>query len=158
MPAESRLLDVVALRHTDRTAFAATPVPAALLVELSAAARWAGAYLVAVQQPDRVLALEVLVARADQDVRKDPGLRAKLGDWVRPGVDPAEGLPVGALPDHGNSRASSLALRDFEPQDAPRAGRLEPAAAEHPLLLVLSTDGDGPEDWARPARRWPGSC
>jgi nitroreductase len=146
---EQRLLDAVALRHTDRTAFAATPVPAELIVELSAAAQQDGAHLAAEQQPDRVLAIDVLVAHADQVLRQDPGQRAELGSWVRPGNHPAEGVPGGALPDHGRDRGSSLTLRDFEPDDDTGPAPLDPPVAEHPLLVVLSTDGDRPEDWAR---------
>ncbi len=146
---ELRLLDAVALRHTDRTAFASTPVPPALVAALSTAARQDGAHLAAEQQPDRVLALEVLVSHADRVQREDTGLREELGRWVRPGAHPAEGVPTGALPDHGRARGSSLTLRDFDPEDAPAAAPLEPPTPEQPLLLVLSTDGDGPEDWAR---------
>ena len=147
--ADLRLLEAVELRHTDRTAFAPTPVPAALVTELSVAAQQDDAHLVAEQQPDRVLALEVLVSHADRVLREDPGFRDEMGHWVRPGSHPAEGLPAGALPDHGSSRGSSLALRDFEPEDAPGPASADPPVAEHPLLMVLSTDGDGPQDWAR---------
>jgi Nitroreductase family len=101
------------------------------------------------QQPDRVLVLEGLVARADRTLRADADVRDELRGWVRPGPRPVEGVPVGALPDHGRDRGSSLALRDFDPDDAPPPDRSAPPVAEHPLLLVLSTDGDGPEDWAR---------
>ncbi len=148
-PLEVRLLEAVRLRHTDRTAFAPTPVPAALVAELADAARQDGAYLVAEQQPDRVLMLQVLVARADQSQRSDAVLREEQATWVRPGPHPDEGLPAGALPDHGSVRGSSLSLRDFEPQDGPPVAQLDPPTAEHPLLLLLSTDGDSPEDWAR---------
>ena len=146
---EARLLEAVGLRHTDRSAFAPTPVPAGLVAELSAAAQEHGAHLVAEAQPDRVLAVEVLVARADQAQRSDDALRAEQAAWVRPGAHPDEGVPNDALPGHGSSRGSSLTLRDFEPQDGPPVAGLEPPTAEHPLLLLLSTDGDQPEDWAR---------
>lgn len=148
-PEESRLLDAVALRHTDRSAFAPTPVLPALIAALSTAAEQDGAHLVAEQQPDRVLALDVMVSHADRVLRADPALRKEQVGWVRPGSHPVEGVPSGALPDHGHSRGSSLTLRDFDPEDVPPAASLEPPAAEHPLLVVLSTDGDGPEDWAR---------
>lgn len=148
-PEQSRLLAAVALRRTDRSAFAPTPVPAALVAALGTAAQQDGAHLTAEQQPDRVLTLEVLVAQADRIVRQDAGLRDEQAGWVRPGPHPAQGLPVGALPDHARSRGSSLVLRDFEPADAPAPAPLEPPTPEHALLLVLSTDGDGPEDWAR---------
>lgn len=146
---ETRLLEAVALRHTDRSAFAAAPVPAGVVEELVAAAAAGGASLAVEQQPERVLALEVLVAQADRLLRGDPALRSEQSAWVRSGSQPDEGLPLGALPDHGHERGSSLTLRDFEPEDAPGAASGEPPAAEHPLLVVLSTDGDGPGDWVR---------
>lgn len=146
---ESRLLAAVAVRHTDRSAFAPTPVAPALVEALSAAAEAEGAHLTAEQRPDRVLALDVLVARADGLQRRDPALRAEQLGWVRPGPLPPEGLPVAALPDHGHERGSAMTLRDFEPEDVPGPAPVEPPAPEHPLLVVLSTDGDGPQDWAR---------
>lgn len=104
-PDELRLLEATALRHTDRTAFAPTPVPAALVVALSDAAQVDGAHLAAEQEADRVLAIDVLVARADRIQRAEPGQRAELSAWVRPGPHPSEGVPGGALPDHGLAAA-----------------------------------------------------
>lgn len=146
---EVRLLEAVGRRHTDRTAFAPTPVPATLVAELRAAAGQYGGHLTAEERPDRVLALEVLVARADRTQRSDAALRDEQAAWVHPGRSPDQGLPTGALPDHGAGRGSSLTLRDLEPQDGPALAGREPPTAEHPLLLLLSTDGDEPEDWAR---------
>lgn len=147
-PDELRLLQAVSLRHTDRTAFAPNPVPGELVAALSAAARQTGAHLVAEQQPDRVLVLEVLAAHADRVQTSDPGVRDDLARWSRPGAHPSEGLPLGALPDHGSQRGSNLTLRDFEPHDTARPST-EPPTPERPLLMLLSTDSDRPEDWAR---------
>ena len=150
-PSERRLLEATGLRRTDRTVFARAPVPPGLIAELSAVAELDGAHLAVEQQPDRLVALDVLASRADQVLRADLEHRAEVAAWVRPGPHPVDGVPSGALPDHGSARGSSLTLRDFEPEAgvASRPGPAEPPVAEHPLLLVLSTDGDGPEDWAR---------
>lgn len=148
-PQERGLLDAVPLRHTDRSAFAPDPVPEAVLADLRRAAEHEDAYLSVEQSADKVLALEVLVARADQLLHADPQVAAELRHWVREGDHPADGVPAGALPDHGRGRGSSLTLRDFAPLDAPVPHDLEPPAPERPVLAVLSTDGDAPLDWLR---------
>jgi nitroreductase len=146
---ELRLLDAVLHRSTDRTAFSPEPVADDLVSELQDAAALEGAHLTAERDHDRVLALEGVVARADSALRNDPDAQRELGRWVRTSARPADGMPAGALPEHGHDRGSALALRDFAPD--PDAGPDLGGApvAEHPLLLVLSTDGDSPQDWAR---------
>ncbi|MCU1693424.1 MAG: hypothetical protein JWM64_2515 [Frankiales bacterium] len=146
---EARLLEAVLVRRTDRSAFAPEPVTDAVVEELLAAALVDGAHLTAERDHDRVLALEGVVARADTALRNDPDVRRELDAWVRSAGHPDDGLPSGALPAHGHDRGSSLALRDFEPEDGGPPSGAEPPVAEHPLVLVLSTDGDSLEDWAR---------
>ncbi|MCW2776613.1 MAG: hypothetical protein JWN17_338 [Frankiales bacterium] len=150
---ERQLLDAVLLRRTDRSAYAPTTVPADVVDALVAAGRHDGAHVTAEQDHDRVLALEGVVARADTSLRRDEEVHREMAAWVRTSSRPADGLPAGALPDHGAGRGSSLALRDFEPvppaATAPTTAGDDPPVAEHPLLLVLSTDTDSPEDWAR---------
>ncbi len=141
-------------RHTDRSAFSRDPVPPALVERLRRAAHEEGARLSEPGDADRVQALEVLVAHADEVLRRDPGLRAETRRWTSTQPEPAEGVPDDALPGHGRGRGSSLTLRDFAPEagdDAPASGDddLAPPLAEHPLLLVLGTDGDQPLDWLR---------
>lgn len=109
-------------RHTDRTPFASAPISAHIIAKLSATQQ-DGAHLAAEHHADRLLALEVLVSHADRVLREDPGLRAELEHWVRTGLRPAEGLPVAALPEHGCTRGSSLALRDFAHVEAVRPDR-----------------------------------
>ena len=147
--AELRLLDAVPLRRTDRTAYAPTAVPAALVTGLADAALQEGAHLTAEDRPDRVQLLQGLVARADSAQRHDGALQEETRAWVRDDRRPADGLPADALPDHGHGRGSSLALRDFDPDDGAPADGQEPPVAEHPLLLLLSTDTDTPRDWSR---------
>lgn len=146
---ELRLLDAVLLRRTDRTAFATTPVPEPLIAELVAAASGDGVHLTPEQGHDRVRLLEGVVDRADRALRHDPAVRSELAGWVRSSARPADGLPAGALPHHGHGRGSALALRDFEPDATAGPAADDPPVAEHPLMLLLSTDSDSPEDWAR---------
>lgn len=146
---ERALLAAVPLRHTDRSAFTDEPVDPSLVDALAAAAEVEGAHLDAERDHDRVLALEVLVARADQVLRQDPALQAELRSWVRDEAAPAEGVPADALPAHGLDRGSALSLRDFDPVDAAPGHDGDPPAVERPLLLVLSTDSDDPAGWLR---------
>lgn len=145
---ERRLLDAVPLRHTDRSAFGPEPVSADLVERLRDSVEREGAWLTTRQSEEEALGLLVLAARADQMMRHDPQVRAEMAGWIHSEHEPAEGLPAEALPDHGRGRGSSLALRDFDPQDVEDNGD-EPPEPERPLLLVLSTDGDAPRDWAR---------
>ncbi len=96
-----------------------------------------------------MFALEGVVARADTSLRNDPDARREMRAWVRSAAYPDDGVPSGALPGHARHRGSNLALRDFEPVTAPAQQTDEPPVAEHPLVLILSTDSDSPEDWAR---------
>ncbi len=150
-PDERRLLEAVALRHTDRSAFAAEPVPETLVDQLRLAVEAEGCWLLVPQRSEDVVELEVLVASADSLLRQDAALSRETAAWVRPGEHPAQGLPTGALPDHGEGRGSSLTLRDFDPESAPAGAAVapdaDPPAAERPLLLVLGTDADSPADW-----------
>ncbi len=146
---ERALLSAVPLRHTDRSAFSDAPVDETALAALTTAAEREGAHLDAEQNHDRVLALEVLVARADQVLRQDPALQAELQSWVRREGTPTDGVPVDALPAHGQHRGSSLSLRDFDPVDAAPGHDGDPPAAERPLLLVLTSDEDDPAGWLR---------
>ncbi|MCW2607035.1 MAG: hypothetical protein JWO60_1728 [Frankiales bacterium] len=147
-PSEAALLEAVLVRRTDRTAFDPTPVPPEVVAQLVAAAAEGGARLTAEQDHDRVLALEGVVARADRALRNDPEARRELRRWVRSSPHPGDGVHAAALPDHGAGRGSNLALRDFAPTQ-PDVRQGEPPVAEHPLVLLLCTDGDTPEDWAR---------
>jgi nitroreductase len=149
-PQESLLLEAVAIRRSDRSAFDPTEVPHDVVDVLVQVAQEDGVHLGVEQRPDRVLALEVLVARADQLTRRDPELQADLHGWVRAESHPQDGVPADALPDHGAGRGSSLALRDFDPESTPAGVTgAEPPVPEHPLLLLLSTEGDEPADWVR---------
>lgn len=143
---ERALLDAARQRHTDRSAFAPDPVPDELVDRLRRAAAGDGVHLVAETRSDAVLDIEVLAAGADRIAREDAGLVRDVADWVRPGEQPTEGVPLDALPHHGRGRGSSLTLRDFDP-DSVVDEESAPPAAEHPLLLVLCTDSDRQHDW-----------
>lgn len=146
---ERELLAAVPLRHTDRSAFSDEPVDPSAVDALVAAAGQEGAHLDAEREHERVLALEVLVARADQVLRQDPALQDELQRWVRHESAPTEGVPVDALPAHGADRGSSLSLRDFDPVDRAGGHDGDPPPVERPLLLVLSTDRDDAAGWLR---------
>jgi nitroreductase len=144
-----RLLAAVPLRHTDRSAFAAEPVSDEVVGTLRAAAEREGAWLLAAVGPDQEVLVDVLASRADALLQSDDAVRHELAGLVSPRGVPAEGLPYGALPEHGWGRGSSLPLRDFSPAATSGPIVTEPPVAEHPLLLVLGTPDDTPADWLR---------
>lgn len=143
---ERRLLEAVAVRHTDRSAFAPEPVPDRLIEQLRRAVESEGCWLAVPERAEDIVELEVLASRADRLLRQDAAFGQEIAAWVRPGERPAEGVPADALPGHGQGRGTSLPLRDFDPVAAGPAPE-QPPAAERPLLLVLGTDGDSPPEW-----------
>jgi nitroreductase len=134
-------------RATSRRRFADTPAGPGLVDVLRRSVEAQGSCLGEVRGEDRLL-LDVLVQRAEHKLLGDEGYRRELAEWV---FDPArdgersDGLPVDAV-DPGDSRAEDVPGREFLPR--PDHGR-HGGHAEHPTLLVLTTDNDAPLDWVR---------
>lgn len=148
-PEETRLHEAVALRHTDRSAFAPEPVAAEDLDRLRAVVEAEGAVL-DVLDDDEVLTLSVLTSHADQVLAADVAISTEKQSWTSDLPTPAEGVPSSALPDHGARRGSPVPLRDFDSGAAPqRAVDLtdEPPQAEHPAVVVLASTADDPRSW-----------
>lgn len=124
-------------RHTTRTAFADRPVPRRLVDDLRLSAEREGASLSEVDD-DRVVELEVLLARADAEEERDPDYRAELRRWV-PSMDPTALAMVAG---------SSLRQRDFALN---HPGRLDGSAppVDRPLVLVLASSQDDRLAWLR---------
>ena len=142
-PDEIRLATAILHRHTHRGAFDERSVPTALLDRLRLDAEAEGAVLHRVVEEDQLVALEVLLSRADAQLEHEPDYREELGHWVRTeGVQP-DGLPIEALE---SVAGSSLRQRDFTlthpadmTGDAPKA--------DHPSVVVLATPDDGTAAW-----------
>jgi nitroreductase len=135
-------------RHTSRERYDDRPLPAELAEELRVVVDRQGAMLRAVADEDDLIELEVLLSGADAAEERDPEYRAELRSWVHP-VDSGDGIP--AADEGAPPRASSLRLRDFS-LSAPERLSGEAPPAEHPAVVVLTTDDDRPESWLRAGR------
>ena len=135
-------------RHTHRGRFDDEPVPEALLEQLRLAVEGQRGML-RVLQPDELVAVEVLVSRAEQALLQTPGYTDELARWVWHGEqepDRGDGLPEAAIA-HGTDRAESLQGRQFSGVALPRPE--EPPVAEHPSVVLLSSLTDTPVDWVQ---------
>lgn len=133
-------------RHTERSAFGPQPVPAEVREELRLLAEAEGCVLTALDA-DRTVALAVLTDRGERLLHDDAARAAEQRSWWGRTPGCVDGLPSGALPEHGAHRASPVVLRDVDGAEAEHGG--EPPVVEHPLVLVLSTDTDDVEAWVR---------
>lgn len=144
--AETGLAEAIGRRHTYRGRFDDRLLDDGLLDELRLAAEAEGATLRPVRGEDDLIALEVLLSKADQYERADPEYRAELAHWVTPDAQ-QDGIPAEALPTDPE-RGSSLRLRNFAAQDVVVDGGSAPPV-ERPDVLLLASDDDSPESWLR---------
>src|SRR5690606_1612239 len=91
---DHRLFRAIGLRHTNRNAFAATPVPPADVEALEKAARAEGARLAVLsEEADR----EAAAALVEEGIRlqgNDPAVAEEIRQWLRPEWDPRrDGVP-----------------------------------------------------------------
>jgi len=91
----------------------------------------------------RVLVLAACVGR---DLAADPEHESELRRWV--GVDRSDGIPAEALPPPPSRTPSPV--RDVDVlATAGKSQRPVATFEETPLLAVLATNEDEPEDWLR---------
>jgi nitroreductase len=139
------LATAITQRHTNRWPFDAAVVPADAIEELTEAAAHEGALLTVAGAVSRNLILG-LGHTAERRLRADGGYRAELGRWTRPSPRRRDGIPPAAVGPW--DALERLPLRDFgllQSQPWRTTERFE----DHPMIAVLTTDGDGPEDWVR---------
>lgn len=144
--AETRLAEAIDLRHTHRDRFEDRLLEDGLVDELRRSAEAEGAMLRPVRGEDDLIALEVLLSKADQYERGDPEHQAELARWVTSEAR-SDGIPASVLPADAQ-RGSSLRLRNFAPDEPVCDGGAAPAA-EHPDVLVVASRDDSPESWLR---------
>jgi nitroreductase len=148
-PAEGMLLAQLHHRRTVRTPFTADPVPVPLRVALGEHAEAEGASLRWVEITGERRGVAELVAAAERQQQADPAFRAELATWTAAAAAAAgAGVPESAFGASAAAvHAGPFALRDFaggrDIQPARPASPLE----EHPVVAVLATDTDRPEDW-----------
>ena len=138
-------------RRTVRTPFTAGVVPVPLQVDWRSLAEDEGADLRWVEAEGERIGVAALVAAAERLQQRDPAYLAELDRWTSPDrVEKGAGVPPSAFGvTAAAGHVAEFPLRDFAGgtrTDRPRdAGPLE----EHPVLAVLHTPGDRPEDWLR---------
>lgn len=138
------LAEAVLHRATSRVRFAPDLVGPGYVEQLRQLVGEHGVMLSEIRSEDRVT-VDVLVEHAEQELLADPAYRAELAAWV---FDPeqeerTDGVPVAAL-DPGGERAEDVPGRQFAPE---AVEVLHGGPAEHPTLLLLTTEADGPRDW-----------
>jgi nitroreductase len=150
--AEDRsLARALAVRHTHREPFDERRVPDWTVEDLRRAADSEGVWVRVVADPEELVTTAVLLSHADQLQRTDPAYLRELAAWTSTGSGAPDGIPPAAIPATPPAeRGSSLRLRDFDAATAgadvpPTLG--PPPPAEHPLVLILGTDGDDPRSW-----------
>jgi hypothetical protein len=143
--ADIRLATAILQRHTHRGAFDDRTLPAAVLDGLRDAAQAEGAHLMHVVSEDRLIELEVMLARADATEEHDTAYREELAQWVREGPMRPDGIPASAVE---QAAGSSLRQRDFSLHHPAALDGTAPAA-DRPAVVVLSTDDDEPVSWLR---------
>ncbi len=131
----------LSLRHTNRRAFAETPVPFEAAWALERAAHQEGARLAVLDAPEDRDAVAALVAEGIVRQAQDPAIAEEMGRWLRPATDPRrDGVPddeQGEWDRRSDSRMPSSVL----------ASRKRALVRESPAVLVLTTATDDPPAW-----------
>jgi hypothetical protein len=146
-PADERLAAAIPRRHTYRDRFTAEPVSEQELDALRDAAVAQGCVLQVVTQPDQLLQLEVMLARADAEQQRDRSYREELVSWTDAPAESGFGIPLTSR-DPSAGAGSSLALRDF----GGPAAAADPPVVDHPSVLVLVSDTDDRTGWLAAGR------
>lgn len=143
-PEQRRLLQAVALRHTNRKPFTDAAVPAEAQYALRRAALEEGAWLHLVTDSAQRAALSDLARRAHLVQMADPAFAAELDRWTGHGEPRSDGVPLtsgGPLP----APNAHWVMRDFTRGTGPD-DRLYEA---EPLIAVLTAHSDGPREEIR---------
>jgi hypothetical protein len=150
---EEALVAAAGTRHTQRGPFDPSPVTDREAAAMREAAQAEGVWVRVLDTPAAQVPLAVLLAVADAEQRDDPAVLAEQSAWANRPEGSADGVPAEAASLGRRPRASDLTLRDFlggeEATDAdePDPDGDDPPVAEHPLVVVIGTEGDTPADW-----------
>lgn len=129
-------------RRSVRTPFERSPVPEGLVDQLQGAAAAEGCVLHVVADADRERVVD-LVAEGDRVQFGDPNWRRELAEWLRPPAG-GDGLPTPALA----TPVARFVVRRFDVGERTAKGDKR-LGMDAPLLVVLTTDRDGPSEWLR---------
>ena len=140
---DDRLFRALGTRRTNRRPFADEPVPFGVTAELAGAASAEGAALRALRAPEETAEVARLVAGGVLAQGADRAVAADLQAWLRPTGDPRpDGVwdsAQGMWDRHSSMRTPPADVAEYKSRLVEQA----------PAVLVLSTPGDGPEDWLR---------
>ena len=148
---DRRLLAAVPARRTVRSPFTADTVPVGLQVAWRDQAETEGAGLRWVASPGERVGVAALVTAAERLQQRDPAYLAELDRWTAAGhLDHGAGVPpeafgVSAAVGH----AAEFPLRDFAGGTRTIPPRPVGPLEAHPVVTVLHTPTDRPDDWLR---------
>lgn len=150
-PEEVVLEHAARSRHMQRGPFDPREVEPEAVHAMREAAQAEGAWVRFLVSTLDQVPLAVLLSHADEAEAHDEAYRAELAEWTSRPETARDGVPPEAADLGPGTRASDLRLRDFaHSEDGPGAeasGADEPPVAEHPLVAVIGTAGDSPQDW-----------
>jgi hypothetical protein len=145
---ERKMLGAVPHRHTHRGPFEPGPLPALLFARLQDDARAEGATLTEIAPGPAREDLMTLLTASGRQQERDLRSHAETWWWSRDVTSPdRDGVPAHAFAAAPVREPGQLPQRDF---DLGRGLGLLPADGPAPsVTAVLSTSGDGEEDWLR---------
>ncbi len=145
---EHSLFDAIPKRRTNRMPFEARQLPEKVLRELQAAASKEAAWLHIIQAENDRNRVADLIAEGDRIQMANRSFRRELAAWIHMNRTVShDGMPGYA---HGYGDLSSvlapLVVRTFDIGKG-QAAKDRQLAAGSPVLAVLGTNGDTPNDW-----------
>ncbi|MBM3838182.1 MAG: nitroreductase [Verrucomicrobia bacterium] len=145
---DNAMFHAVLKRRTNRQAFSDDPVPGDLIDALERCAAEEGAWFYALRSPETRYGLADLIAVADRRQWANKHFRRELAAWLRPPQSAShDGIPGFALSLTDLLSADGpVALRTFNLGEG-QAAKDRDIAAHSPVLAVLGTDEDEPQDW-----------
>jgi nitroreductase len=145
---EELLFNAILKRRTNRTPFDAREVPEKILSELKEAASREHAWLEIMKEQDKRNKVADLVAEGDRIQMADPIFRRELAAWIHQNRSVShDGMPGYAFGLGGlASSFAPIVVRTFD-MGKGQAAKDRQLATESPVLAVLGTDDDAPEDW-----------
>ena len=147
---DRQLLAALPARRTVRTPFTADTVPVGLQVAWRDLTEAEGADLRWVASPGERVGVAALVTAAERLQQRDPAYLAELDRWTAGHLDEGAGVPpeafgVSAAVGH----AAEFPLRDFAGGTRTVPPRPVGPLEQHPVVTVLHTPADRPDDWLR---------
>jgi hypothetical protein len=147
---ETTLEQAARTRHTQRGQFEDRPVDATIVAALRDAVQQEGAWVRFLETASEQIPVAVLLSQADDFETADQAYREELAAWTTRPPETHDGLTAAAIDLGAQLRGTDLRLRDFAARTGPHPAPgedAEPPPVEHPLVAVIGTAGDGPDDW-----------